>query len=155
MLKKLPKIAQQAQDLCLETIEALGYDLVETRYQKEGPDYHLTFFCDRRGGMSLDDCEKISLAIDPLLDEGLNVPQPYLMSVSSPGLDRPLETEKDFLRHIDDEIEISLYAQFRGEQKPTGILKAYEAGTLVVDIGGEEVRFEPGTYSKVKQAIRF
>lgn len=150
------RIAVRAEELCAETIEGMGYDLVEVSYAKEGPDYHLIFYVDKRGGIGLDDCEKISLAIDPILDECLDIPQAYLMSVSSPGLDRPLKSEKDFLRHIGDELEVSLYKQYKGEQKPCGILLSYEDGKISLELSdGDILTLEPNEYSKVKQAIHF
>lgn len=156
MAEKKNGIAQKASELCTPTIEELGYEVVEVRYGKEGAEYVLCFFVDRRGGIGLDDCEKISLAIDPLLDEHLQMSQPYLLTVSSPGLDRPLKTERDFLRHLGDELEVSLYKQYKGEQKPCGILRAYENGTLVLELeDGELLELQPSEYSKVSQAIRF
>lgn len=156
MANNKSKIALRAEELCLETIESLGYDLVEVTYGKEGPDYHLVFYVDKKGGIGLDDCERISLAIDPIIDENLDVPQAYLMSVSSPGLDRPLKTEKDFLRHIGDELEVSLYKQYKGEQKPCGVLLEYNNGRLKLELaGGDILELEENEYSKVKQAIHF
>lgn len=150
------KIALRAEDLCTEIIESMGYDLVEVTYGKEGPDYHLTFYVDKRGGIGLDDCEKITLAIDPVLDENLDVPQSYMMSVSSPGLDRPLKSEKDFLRHIGDELEVSLYKQYKGEQKPCGILLSYDNGRISLELSdGDILTLEATEYSKVKQTIHF
>ncbi|MDO5732364.1 MAG: ribosome maturation factor RimP [Eubacteriales bacterium] len=156
MAKEKSGIAGRAERLCSEVIESLGYELVDVSYKKEGRDFHLTFYVDRRGGIGLDDCEKISLAIDPILDRELEVPQSYLMSVSSPGLDRPYKTERDFLRHIGDLVEVSLYQAYEGQQKLEAYLRSYEAGDLELEFeDGRHLSLAKGRYAQVKPAIRF
>ena len=91
-------------------IEGLGYELIEVTYKKQHDAMHLTIFIDsdKAGGVSLDDTEIVANAIDAPIDE-LDPTQgePYVLNVSSPGLDRPLKTEKDYLKKVGTEVELS------------------------------------------------
>lgn len=130
--KKKGNIASQARTLTEPAITDLGYDLVDVEYKKEGQDWYLRFFIDKRGGISIDDCETVTRAIDPIVDNELEVPGYYLMEVSSPGLDRPLKTTADLIRYMDTEVEISLYAPIEGNRKITGYIMAADDETLAL-----------------------
>ena len=114
-------------------IASLGYELVEVTYKKEHDTMHLTVFIDtdKEGGISLDDTEIVANAIDAPLDElDPTNGEPYVLNVSSPGLDRPLKTEKDYRKKLNTEIEVSLYAPIGGKKKYIGVLGAYEDGKI-------------------------
>lgn len=122
MSAKKGNIATQAHALVEPAIETLGYDLVDVEYKKEGKDWFLRFFIDKRGGIGIQDCEVVSKTIDPMLDEGIEIPGSYQLEVSSPGLDRPLKTTRDLLRYRGREVEVKLYAPIDGERKLTGYI---------------------------------
>ena len=85
---KRSKIAQEAYDIAFPVAEQMGYDLVDAEYKKEGKDVFLRLFIDKRGGVSIDDCEAFTRTIDPIFDEKLKHDADYF-EVSSPGLLRP------------------------------------------------------------------
>ena len=139
-------------------IEGLGYELVEVTYKKQHDAMHLTIFIDsdKAGGVSLDDTEIVANAIDAPID-ALDPTQgePYMLNVSSPGLDRPLKTEKDYLRKVGTEIEISLYKSIDGEKKFVGTLSAYAEGKVVLLTEKGEITVETKDIALAKPYIRF
>lgn len=156
MAKKHP-VAAQADALCRQTVEAAGVDLLETVYVHENGQDILRFIIDRRGGISMTDCEQVTRAINPIIDEHLDHASPYLLEVSSPGLDRPLRTVADLNRHLDEWIEISLYKARGGIKKFTGILLSCDAAGVIEieeESGGRHT-FEAAECGKISRAVRF
>lgn len=107
-------------------MSGLGYELVDVEYKTMYGDKHLIVYIANERGVSLDDCETVSNALDAPLDEldptnGV----PYCLDVSSPGLDRPFKTQRDFERNYGQKIEVKLYAPQSGSKT-----KLY-VGTLV------------------------
>lgn len=156
-MAKAHPIAAKAEALCGQTIKELGFDLLETVFVKENGDWFLRFYIDKRGGISMDDCVTVTQAVDPLIDAELEVPNAYHLEISSPGLDRPLKTEADFRRHLDEWIDVSLYKARDKSKRFTGVLTDYrEDGTLVLtDEKGVEHEFTAAERAVVKRAIRF
>lgn len=126
------------EQLCRPTIEALGFELCDVEYQKEYGDWVLTFLIDKEGGVTIDDCEQVSRAIEPLLDEADPIEQEYMLSVSSLGLDRPLKKERDFTRNLQKELQVKLYAPQDGKKEWIGVLTSY-------DDAGFSITLEDGT----------
>ena len=87
---------------------------------------NLIFTIDADTPITIEDCEKVTKAIDPILDE-LNPTddKPYILSVSSPGIDRPIKTERDFKRNMGKEVEITLFKKLDGEKKFVGTLESF------------------------------
>ena len=139
-------------------IEGLGYELVEVTYKKQHDAMHLTIFIDtdKVGGVSLDDTEIVANAIDAPLD-ALDPTQgaPFVLNVSSPGLDRPLKTEKDYLKKLGTEIELSLYKAVNGEKKLLGILSAYSDEKVVLRTEKGEITLDTKDIALAKPYIRF
>ena len=116
-------VAETVSELVLPYAKQLGFELYDVEYVKEGADYFLRIYIDKPGGaVSSDDCERMSRAIDPVLDEYDPVPDSYYLEVSSVGLDRPLKTEKDFLRFMNTMIEVRLYKDQDGVKEFSGEL---------------------------------
>ena len=102
------KVAQEAFEICEPIVKELGFDLVDCEYKKEGQYFFLRVFIDKRGGIGIDDCETVSHALDPVLDEKLHADPDYF-EVSSPGATRPFGSLSDYIRHQGEEIEVSLF----------------------------------------------
>lgn len=148
---KRSKIAQEAYDIAFPVAEQMGYDLVDAEYKKEGKDVFLRLFIDKRGGVSIDDCETFTRTIDPIFDEKLKHDADYF-EVSSPGLLRPLETKSDYLRYMDETLEISLFAEKDGLKQFNGkTLDADDSGVTLEIEGGGEIRLE---YKEIAKAVR-
>lgn len=144
------RVAQQAFDLALPVVEEMGLELVDAEYKKEGSRYFLRLFIDKKGGISIEDCELVSRTMDPIFDKQLHESPDYF-EVSSPGLTRPLVTLSDYLRHEGEEVEVSFYAAIKGIKKFTGIiLKA--SGEAVVFVSGDETLEVP--FAEIASAKR-
>lgn len=120
----------KVKDICEKEltpiIEKMGYELLEVSYQKLADGMNLIFTIDADTPITIEDCEKVTKAIDPILDE-LNPTddKPYILSISSPGIDRPIKTERDFKRNMGKEVEITLFKKLDGEKKFVGTLESF------------------------------
>lgn len=136
-------------------IENMGYEYVDTEYVKQGRDWLLTLYADKPGGIQIDDCEQISRACESVLDEKDPIPGSYTLVVSSPGLDRPLKTDRDFERHMGSEIDVKLYKPFMGKKEFTGALVRADDGAFTIEVGDDEITFEKNEVAKVSLHVSF
>ena len=116
---------QKTEEILLPIIEEYGFELVDVEYVKEGGTWYLRTYIDKEGGISIDDCEKVSRRLSDILDEKDYIDDTYIMEVSSPGLGRPLKKEKDFKRSLGKEVDIRTYRMIDKQKEFTGILKDY------------------------------
>lgn len=157
-------MAGKVQTICEEkivpVIEQLGYEVVEVEYVKKSDGMNLTFYIDHENGIQIEDCEKVSKSIDDLLEQvNPTEDQPYILSVSSPGLDRPLKTDKDFKRHLNKEIEVTLFAKQNGRKKFQGELLSYNESEFsikeVIKNKEEEITFNRAQVAHIVPVIKF
>ncbi len=127
------KTIEICENLCKEKIASLGFELCDVEYQKEYGDWVLTFYIDKPGGVTIDECETVSRAIEPILDEADPIEQEYVLSVSSLGIDRPLKKSRDFERAMGTELEIKLYAPQDGKKQWIGTLIAFDEDSFTVE----------------------
>lgn len=140
-------MASKVKSICEEKIvpiiEQMGYEVVEVEYAKKSDGMNLTFYIDKDGGIQIEDCEIVSKAIDQTLEEiNPTDDNPYILSVSSPGLDRPLKTERDFRRNLDKEISVTLFAKLDGKKKYEGILKSFNDKEIILQVDGKEIKLD-------------
>lgn len=128
--------------------EEVGVEIVECAFDRRTNS--LTFYIDAEGGVDLNLCEKFHRAIDAPLDEfDPTFGAAYTLNCSSLGLDRPFKTERDFLKHIGEKIEVHFYAPFEGKKYYEGVLRSFEGGIVVLDTGKEEKQISFEKTSKV------
>ena len=128
------KSKEQLQEFLSEIGAPLGVDVVEVEF-KQGKNPTLTVYIDKDGGVDLDTCELFHRAIDAPIDEfDPTFGEPYTLNVSSLGIDRPFKTEKDFLSHIGERVEVKLYSSVRGKKFYDGILTAYDKKTITLKV---------------------
>jgi len=120
--------------------EALGVYVVDVSSKKENNQRTLRIYIDKDGGVGLDDCEAFSRAIDPVLDEKDPIAEPYSLEVSSPGADRKLVTDREFMYYKGREVDVKLYKAIDGQKEFSGILEEFTDGVAVVKT--ETSRFE-------------
>jgi len=152
-------MAAKVKDICTEklqpVIEDLGYELVEVFYGKMLDGMNLIFYIDSEKGITIDDCEKVHRAIDPILDE-LNPTNDahYILSVSSLGIDRPLKTPRDFEKNMGKEIEITLFSKINGKKVFKGNLIAYDNNSVTIENNGT-LTFEKSKVAHIAPVINF
>ncbi len=142
-------VRETVREAILPTVTELGYRIWDVTYSKIGADYHLEITIDNDEGISIDDCELVHRAIDPILDECDPIEGFYYLEVSSPGLERELRTEEHILACIGEFVEAKLFAAQNGKKSVMGELVAFEDGTVVIDEEGTEVRLARADISKL------
>jgi len=113
-------------------LDEMEIELVDVEYLSEGGRWILRIYVDREGGITLDDCVRVSREIEDLIDVKDLFRQTYVLEVSSPGLNRPLKKEKDFVHAIGKNINIRMAAPVGGRRNFKGRLQSFEDGTLCV-----------------------
>ncbi|MDR0855919.1 MAG: ribosome maturation factor RimP [Clostridiales bacterium] len=156
------EIARLAEDAVTPVVAALGYEVVEVRYAHSDGDMHLTLFIDRPQGVSLDDCERVHYAIDPVLDAADPTNgAAYMLDISSAGLDRPIVTARDYQRNMGRALEARLFAPVTVPGSPKkqktvcGVLTAYTDATLTLQTPAAAVTLARSAVAKLTQEIRF
>ena len=149
MAEKRP-IAAVVRDIALPVCEECGVDLWDVEFVKEGADHILRITIDKKGGVTIDDCERVNRAIDPLLDEADPIEMSYKLEVSSPGIERALTRPEHFTASIGADVELALYAPYEGSRKLRGKLAAYEDGDVTVTTDGGDVTFKKADVAKVR-----
>ncbi len=149
------KTVEEIQNNLQATAVEQGLEIVEVEF-KQGKEPALTVYIDKEGGVDLDACEAFHRAIDPILDElDPTFGAPYTLNVSSPGIDRPLKTERDFQKCQGEKVEVKLFAPMQGKKLFEGVLKGADAACVSVEIDGEEMKFERSKIAKICRAIHF
>ena len=147
---------QKTEQLLTPIVEEYGFELVDVEYVKEGSTWYLRSYIDKPGGISIDDCEKVSRRLSDLLDQEDFIEDAYIMEVSSPGLGRPLKKEKDFRRSLGEEVEIRTYRMIDKQKESTGILKDYDENTVTITLADEtEKTFDKDDIALIRLAFDF
>ena len=147
---------QKTEEILLPIVEEYGFELVDVEYVKEGGTWYLRTYIDKEGGISIDDCEKVSRRLSDILDEKDYIDDTYIMEVSSPGLGRPLKKEKDFKRSLGKEVDIRTYRMIDKQKEFTGILKVYDKDTVTIELDDETLKtFEKGDIALIRLAFDF
>ena len=126
------KTTEVCAALAEPVITSLGFELYDVEFQKEYGDWVLTFYIDKEGGVTIDDCEAVSHALDPVLDEADPIEQEYMLSVSSLGIDRPLKKDRDYERALGKEMEVKLYAPIEKKKLWIGTLDGFTADDFTI-----------------------
>ena len=123
------KVEKRVEELINQMLDDTDFELVDTEFVKE-KDWYLRIFVDKVGGIDLDDCQRLSQKLGDLLDEESIIDGPYILEVSSPGLDRVLKKDRDFLREKGKSVDVTLYAPINDKKIFTGILEGRDKNFL-------------------------
>ena len=132
-----------------------GVELVDVEFVREGKVQCLRVLIDKRGGVTIDECEAVSRRIDPILEKAGLMADVDTFEVSSPGLDRPLKKPADFVRHMGEKVDVGLYKAIDGDKTITGTLTDYDDGGLTLETADGPVKLEKGEIAVVKQHLDF
>lgn len=150
-------IASKVRDLICDTVEELGYILWDVEYVKEGADWFLRITLDSEEGISIDDCEKVHMAISPMLDEADPIEGSYRLEVSSPGVERELKNQMHYDACAGWPVRVRLFAAFEGRKVINAVFMGYDAENeqFVLNENGNELRIAKSLVSKINTVFDF
>lgn len=129
----MSQVIKTTERLVEPILDKKGLELVDIEYVKEGPNWFLRVYIDKEGGVDISECGDVSEELSTELDKEDPVKDAYFLEVSSPGVERPLKTKKDFEKNLNKNVAISLYAPMDGEKEFEGILKNFENDTATIE----------------------
>ena len=130
-------VTQSVIELIEPGLLAKGLELVDVEFKKEGKNWVLRVFIDKEGGVTLEDCQKISSLVGDLIEVEEVIEPAYTMEVSSPGLNRVLKKEKDFIKFSGKKICVQCHAPLNGRKKFTGILADFKDQSIHLEVDGQ------------------
>ncbi|MBU5466741.1 ribosome maturation factor RimP [Virgibacillus sp. MSJ-26] len=136
----MSNVIQTTEKLVEPILVKRDLELVDVEYVKEGPNWFLRVYIDKEGGVDIMECGEVSEELSEALDKEDPIKGAYFLEVSSPGVERPLKTKKDFQESINKNVHINLYAPINGEKELEGVLKDF-----VNDVATIEYRFKHTT----------
>ena len=119
---------------CQRIADQMGFELVEVALDREHTGKYLRIYIDKPEGITLDDCEAFHRAALPLVK---NYDYDF-MEVSSPGIDRPLKTDRDYERNLGSRVQVRLFQALDGRKELEGVLAGYDRESLTLETDGEE-----------------
>ena len=146
----MSKITDKVTELARPVVEEAGCSLWDVEYVHEAGTWYLRVYIDKDGGVSINDCETISRALDPMLDEADPIPDSYVFEVGSAGAERELKRPSDFERYLGSSVEVTLYKPMDGSKTFVGILKEYKDGDLMVTVGEKDMSFLKAQTAQVR-----
>ncbi len=154
-VKKL-KITEIVAQFAKPIVEAHGCQLWDVEYVREGSERFLRLYLDKENGsVDINDCEAVSRAVDPILDEKDPIPESYHFEVCSAGLERALKRPGDFARFMGSAVTVKLYRPRNGLKEIPGILRGYEEGCVTVEAGKETITFQKSEVALVRLRVEF
>ena len=149
------KVTEQVEQFAKPVVEANGCSLWDVEYVREGSERFLRLYIDKDGGVDINDCEAISRAVDPLLDEADPIAESYHFEVCSAGLERALKRPSDFERFMGSNITVKLYRPRNGLKEIPCVLTGYDNGKITVEAGKETITFEKSEVAIVRLRVEF
>jgi len=146
----MSKITYAVTVLARPVAENCGCELWEVEYVKEAGVWYLRIYIDKEGGVSINDCEAVSRALDPILDEADPIPGSYTFEVSSAGADRELKRPSDFERFMGSEVEVKHYQPIDGAKAHVGLLRVYDKGDVIIETAGQEKKYVQAQIAQVR-----
>ena len=127
------EVVERVKLIAIPLFTELGLELVDVEFRREANGWVLRLYLDKPGGVVLGDCQRVSEELSDLLDIEDLIDHPYTLEVSSPGLNRPLRLESDFLRFVGQRARISTSAAIVGQRRFLGVLRGYEEGRVLLE----------------------
>lgn len=152
------EIEAEAERLLEPVLEKDGIELVDVEYVRER-NWILRIYIDKAGGVDLNDCQTVSEKAGALLDEKDLIPDNYMLEVSSPGLDRVLKKDKDFIRYTGEDVDVKLFAPLEGTKTKALTARldglAEDGSLLLTPEGGEQMTLARDKISQVRLHFSF
>lgn len=131
-------------------------EIYDVEYVKEGREWYLRAYIDKVGGVTIEDCEKVSRALSDALDREDFIPDAYILEVSSPGLGRQLKKDRHFEKSLQEMVEVKLFEPIEGVKELEGVLHAYDQRKITIMAeDGSEIELERNKIAQVRLKIDF
>lgn len=151
----MAKVTELVERLAKPVVEDAGCELWDVEYVREAGKWYLRLYIDKRDGVDILDCEKISRAVSELLDREDPIQGSYTFEVSSAGCERPLKRPGDYERFMGSPVLVKLYKSREGRKEFAGILTGYDNGDITVTVGGTDMAFPGGEVALCRLRVEF
>ena len=152
---KHEKYAARTEEFLQSLQKTMDFEIVDVEFVKEGGNYFLRAYCDKEGGIGIDDCADISRRLSEWLDKEDFISESYTLEVSSPGLGRQLRKDRDFARELGKNVDVKTFKAMGRRKYFSGTLKSFDGDTVTIEEEGQEVRFERKNISDIRLKIDF
>ena len=150
------KLTEQIWQYAEPVVTAQGCTVWDVEYVREGADWFLRIYLDKQGGVDITDCEAVSRAMDPILDEKDPIPTSYTFEVCSAGIERSLKRPGDFVQFMGSDVLVRLYRPKDGTKEFPGVLRGYaEDGSVTIEYLGKEITFTKAEIALVRLRVTF
>lgn len=151
----MKKVTEIVAELAAPVAAEFGCELWDTEYVREAGQWFLRLYLDKAGGVDILDCENVSRKVSDLLDEVDPIEGSYVFEVSSAGAERQLKRPSDFERFIGSPVLVKTYQNRDGRKEFPGVLRGYEDGDILLQMGTQELRFNKSEIAMVRLRIEF
>ena len=151
----MKKVTEIVAELAAPVAAEFGCELWDTEYVREAGQWFLRLYLDKAGGVDILDCENVSRKVSDLLDEVDPIEGSYVFELSSAGAERQLKRPSDFERFIGTPVLVKTYQNRDGRKEFPGVLKGYEDGDILLQMGTQELRFNKSEVAMVRLRIEF
>ncbi len=146
-------ISEVVEALARPVVEGLGLTLWDVEYLKEGGQWYLRLYLDKEDGVSIEDCEAVSRALDPILDREDPIDDAYIFEVASAGAERTLKRPSDFAAYVGHLVELRTFKPKDGAKQFLGNLMGEENGAVTIEVDGTPITFEKNEIALVRLRI--
>ena len=151
----MKKVTEIVAELAAPVAAEFGCELWDTEYVREAGQWFLRLYLDKDGGVDILDCENVSRRVSDLLDEADPIEGSYIFEVSYAGAERQLKRPSDFEKFLGSPVLLKTYQNRDGRKEFPGVLKEYDGGAVVLEMGKQELRFEKNEVAMVRLRIVF
>lgn len=147
---------ERIKEIVMPVVDSFGLVLDDIEYITHGRRWILRIYIDKEGGVSLDDCEKVSVKLSDMLDAENIVPHAYLLEVSSPGLDRPLKRLQDYIRYTGRLIKLSARIPYNNRTTFAGHIISVKGDIITIDTeNGGSIEIPFSDIAKARLEVEF
>ena len=147
------KVTEQVAQFAEPVVRAHGCTLWDVEYVREGGEWFLRLYIDKDGGVDISDCEAVSRAVDPILDEKDPIPDSYNFEVCSAGLERQLKRPSDFEQFMGSAVTVKLFKAVNGAKEYAGTLTGYNDGVVTIEAAGTTYTFQKNEVAQVRLRV--
>ena len=149
------KVTEQVAQFAEPVVRAHGCTLWDVEYVREGGEWFLRLYIDKDGDVDISDCEAVSRAVDPILDEKDPIPDSYNFEVCSAGLERQLKRPSDFEQFMGSAVTVKLFKAVNGAKEYAGTLTGYSDGAVTIEAAGTTYTFQKNEVAQVRLRVEF